>query len=80
MTRILNAALLILFYNIFLNNNMQFEAPKRAFLQVNFKPLVLEIYFVSICTGFNIWKKDNTPTSKECGLLGIFTPEYKWTN
>ena len=59
---------------------MQLEAPKRAFLQVNFKPLVLEIYFASICTGFSIWKKNNTPFFIECGLLGFFTPDYKWTN
>ena len=79
MTCILNAALLVLFITI-LKKNMQFEAPKRAFLQVNFKPLVLEIYFVLACTGLKIRKKHKMLTFMEWGILRTFTPKYKWIN
>ena len=59
---------------------MQFEAPKKAFLQVNFKPSVLEIYFVLASTGFEIKKKHKMLTFMEWGILRAFTPKHQWIN
>ena len=59
---------------------MQIEALEKASLQVNFKPLVLEIYFVLASTGMKIRKKTKMLTLLEWGNLRAFAPKYQWIN